>query len=550
MVGGLARRIFARQGHPGRIVTTSDLDAGVADADAVLLQLRVGGQAARHADETLAAGVRLRRPGDHRRRRAREGAAHRAGGPGHRRAGARGPHPDAWIVDFTNPVGIVTRALLDAGHRAVGLCNVAIGLQRRSPRCWASPPDAGPAGPRRPQPPHLGAGVRLGGPDGEDVLPRLLAEHGDALAERPAAAPRRCWTGSASCRPTTCATSTSTTRSCAELRSRPSRAAGGRRASRAELLEMYADPSLDEKPELLARRGGAFYSEAAVALLALLLGTGPGRGDAADVQVVNTLQRRHAAVPARRRGDRGPRAVGPTGAEPLPVAPLEPLYAGLVGHVTAYEDLALDAALRGGRDRVFTALLAHPLVGRYDAGGPAHRPAARAQPGFRMGVRRSRAAPRAARARPGPRRSTRATARPTWHWSAADGRVLARGARRRLPAPVVGIEAAVDVLAGPVRAVARRGRRPGRAGPAGGACLRLPRQRRSPGRGARPGGGRARAGLGAARWPSRNDTFALLRAGRRRAAGRRRGLRGGHQLRGPAAGRPHRALPGPRPDLR
>ena len=38
--------------------------------------------------------------------------------------------PGAWIIDFTNPVGIVTRALLDAGHRAVGLCNVAIGLQR------------------------------------------------------------------------------------------------------------------------------------------------------------------------------------------------------------------------------------------------------------------------------------------------------------------------------------------------------------------------------------------------------------------------------------
>src|SRR2546429_129214 len=37
----------------------------------------------------------------------------------------------AWIVDFTNPVGIVTRALLDAGHRAVGLCNVAINFQRQ-----------------------------------------------------------------------------------------------------------------------------------------------------------------------------------------------------------------------------------------------------------------------------------------------------------------------------------------------------------------------------------------------------------------------------------
>jgi 6-phospho-beta-glucosidase len=47
------------------------------------------------------------------------------------------------------------------------------------------------------------------------------------------------------------------------------------------------------------------------------------------------------------------------------VADVDPLYAGLMASVTAYEDLALDAALRGGRDRVFRALLAHPLVGQY-----------------------------------------------------------------------------------------------------------------------------------------------------------------------------------------
>jgi len=40
--------------------------------------------------------------------------------------------PEAWIVDFTNPVGIVTRALLDEGHRAMGLCNVAIGCSVES----------------------------------------------------------------------------------------------------------------------------------------------------------------------------------------------------------------------------------------------------------------------------------------------------------------------------------------------------------------------------------------------------------------------------------
>ena len=37
---------------------------------------------------------------------------------------------DAWIIDFTNPVGVVSQALLDRDYRAIGLCNVAITLQR------------------------------------------------------------------------------------------------------------------------------------------------------------------------------------------------------------------------------------------------------------------------------------------------------------------------------------------------------------------------------------------------------------------------------------
>ena len=54
------------------------------------------------------------------------------------------------------------------------------------------------------------------------------------------------------------------------------------------------------------------------------------------------------------------------GATPIDLAPVESLYAGLIAHVSAYEELALEAALKGGRDRVFRALLAHPLVGQSD----------------------------------------------------------------------------------------------------------------------------------------------------------------------------------------
>ena len=129
------------------------------------------------------------------------------------------------------------------------------------------------------------------------------------------------------------------------------------------LLEMYADPALDRKPELLGQRGGAFYSEAAVALLASLV------NDTGDTQVVNV---RNAGTMPFLPDDaviEVPAVIGAHGATPVPVAPLSPLMRGLVGHVTGYEELAVDAARRGGVQRVRDALLAHPLIGQYELAG-------------------------------------------------------------------------------------------------------------------------------------------------------------------------------------
>jgi len=88
--------------------------------------------------------------------------------------------------------------------------------------------------------------------------------------------------------------------------------------------------------------------------------------DTGDVQVVNAFNNGTLPFLADDAVIEVPAVVGAGGAVPLPVAPLEPLYAGLVAAVTAYEDLALDAALRGGRNRVFSALLSHPLIGQYE----------------------------------------------------------------------------------------------------------------------------------------------------------------------------------------
>jgi 6-phospho-beta-glucosidase len=358
VVGPVSERIMRRYGHPARLRWTSDLDDGLDGAASVVVQLRIGGQAARQRDETwpqeygcigqettgaggLAKALRtipvVLDIAERTRRRALD---------------------DAWIIDFTNPVGIVTRALLDAGHRAIGLCNVAIGFQRQFARLLDVPPE-------RVALDHVGLNhltwERAALVDGTDALPGLIAAHRDEVAGHTGMPPsvlddlgavpsyylHYFYEHDAAV---------------AAQRGQPTRAEQVAEIER-ELLELYADPALDSKPELLTHRGGAFYSEAAVALLASLV------TDARDRQVLNV---RNAGTFPFLDDDaviEVPAVVGADGAEPVPLAPLEPGMRGLIAHVTAYEELAVEAALKGGRDRVRAALLAHPLVGQYELAG-------------------------------------------------------------------------------------------------------------------------------------------------------------------------------------
>lgn len=352
LVSGMSRRMLAHAGHPARVLATFSAAEGVSGAQVVLFQLRVGGQAARNVDETLPL---------------------QCGCVGQETTGAGGlakalrtvpvvldlaetvrrEAPDAWIVDFTNPVGIVTRALLDAGHRAIGLCNVAIGFQRRFAAGLGVDPSRIELG-------HVGLNhlswERAVYLDGRDVLPEIIERAGQEIADSlglrlelirrlgviPSYYLRYFYAHDAVVR---------------EQRAKPSRAAEVA-AMETRLLEMYADPAVVTKPELLAERGGAFYSEAAVALIASLL------GDRGDTQVVNVRNRGTLPFLDDDAVIEVPAAVGASGAVPMPVPPVEPLYAGLIANVSAYETLALRAALHGGADRVRDALLAHPLIGQ------------------------------------------------------------------------------------------------------------------------------------------------------------------------------------------
>ena len=360
VVGGLARRILAAQQFPGRLVTTTSLESAVDGAVAVLVQLRVGGQRARLVDETLPGRFGL--------------LGQETTGPGGFAKALRTvpvvldiadavaalARPDAWIVDFTNPVGIVTRALLDAGHRAVGLCNCAIGFQRRLAATFGVEPDRVRLG-------HAGLNhltwIRTVSVDGVDRLPELL--------DSPALAEVAADTGLP---PDLLRT----------LRAIPSyylhyfyrtdeavraQASGPKRAEEVleierTLLAMYADPALDHKPALLEQRGGAYYSEAAAALVTSLL-TGDGAHHYVDVRNDGTI----AGLPAEAVVE-VPALVDTAGPHPVPVDPLPPEMLGLVQAVTAYEVLAIEAARTGDRDTALRALLANPLVRQWDLAVP------------------------------------------------------------------------------------------------------------------------------------------------------------------------------------
>ncbi|MGB7804100.1 MAG: hypothetical protein WBM72_00715, partial [Actinomycetota bacterium] len=171
VVGALAERMMRRAGWAGRLTLTDDRVEAIDGADFVIVQLRVGGNQARYRDETIppmfgCIGQETTGPGGFAKAlrtvpvvlELAELTAER-GAPG------------AWFVDFTNPTGLVTQALVDQGHRAIGLCNVAIGFQRE----FASMFDVDPSSV---QLDHVGLNhltwERKVLIDGEDRLPALL----------------------------------------------------------------------------------------------------------------------------------------------------------------------------------------------------------------------------------------------------------------------------------------------------------------------------------------------------------------------------------------
>ena len=352
VVGGFVERILHHHGSPIAVEQTTDLDDALRGAAFVITQVRVGGQSARYLDETIP--LKFDCIGQE-----------TTGAGGFAMALRAVPvlteiaermqvvAPDAWLVNFANPAGLVAEAIMRTGARAVGLCNLPLTYERGLASAFGAGTTLDYFGLN-----HLSWVRAVIDPNGEDRLPQVLAsfpEQGDfprALVETIGLLP--CYYLRYYYR---------TSAVLAEQKSQPTRAEEVMEIERATLAK-YADHALVERPPELSQRGGAWYNTAAVNFIRAVTrdsgqrqvlnvrndGTLPGLPDDATVEV--------------------PCVVNAGGAVPLPVDPPPEHARGLMEAVKAYERLTIDAALAGSRRTALQALLAHPLVHDHDIAAP------------------------------------------------------------------------------------------------------------------------------------------------------------------------------------
>jgi 6-phospho-beta-glucosidase len=262
--------------------------------------------------------------------------------------------PGAYLINFTNPSGIVTEALLNhAAVPTIGLCNSPRGFQHSI----AQQLDVTP---QRIQLDYVGLnhlswirGVRL---DGEDVFDQVLQ---GAVAHARAG-------GSPFAPELLQMLGMIPSYYLRYYYDRDQVLAEQRRAGKtrgeevreidAGLLQLYADPGLSHKPKLLEQRGGAYYSTAALDVISAIY------NDTGEIHIVNT--RHDGALPDLPTSCVAelPSLLSAAGARAISAAPLPPTIRGLTQAVKAYEQLTIQAAVEGDERVAQQALLAHPLV--------------------------------------------------------------------------------------------------------------------------------------------------------------------------------------------
>jgi 6-phospho-beta-glucosidase len=351
IVGDLVQRMLSAL--PVKLVRTKDRREAIEGADFVISQMRIGGLAARAQDEQIPLKYGI--------------LGQETTGPGGFAKALRTIPvmldvardvvkyaPNAWLINFTNPAGLIVEAIQrHTDARVIGLCNVPINMRMKVAKALGVPPE-------RVELDYFGlnhlswARVLVDGNDRtRDALKidwggrsgQLAPDYLNALGLLPNyyiryfAHPDRVLND--------------------QLRAEETRAEY-LQGVEAELLDLYRDPNLSEKPKLLETRGGAYYSTVAVQLV---------RAIAQDLREVHVVNVRNGTSLPDLPADavvEVPAVVGASGAHPVSIGPMPPTVRALAVGVKAYEELTIQAAVTGDEDTAKLALLTHPLVPSWD----------------------------------------------------------------------------------------------------------------------------------------------------------------------------------------
>lgn len=364
IVGNLAKRMVEKAGLPIEINLTLNRREALKDADFVTTQMRVGLLESRIKDESISFkhGV----------------MGQETNGPGGLFKGLRTIPvileickdieelcPDAWLINFTNPAGMVTEAVLRYSNikKVIGLCNVPIGMEKDAAKLLDV--DASRVRMLFGGLNHMVYGLKAY-LDGEEVTDVVLDKMGTTVKQHtmknidaidwdadmlntlgviPSPYHRYFYMYPELLEKA--------------LKKDETRGETVKKVEE-ELFELYKDPNLNEKPAVLEQRGGAYYSDAACNLICSIY------NDKRDIQTVDTQNKGAITGIPYESAVEVSAVITKEGPMPITIGELPAQVNGLVQQIKSFERVACEAAVSGDRNKAILAMTIHPFVQSQD----------------------------------------------------------------------------------------------------------------------------------------------------------------------------------------
>lgn len=360
IVSDLARRMVEKAGVDMKIYSTLNRREALKDADFVTTQMRVGLLPARIKDERI--------PLSH-------------GEIGQETNGAGGMFkglrtipvildiikdieelcPNAWVINFTNPAGMITEAVLRHTNfeKFVGLCNVPIGMQRSVAKTFDVDFDdvnmtfAGLN--------HMVYGLDVEIKGKKMSIPEVVEATSSAQVVKNLLATSFNPEFISSLNAIPCPYHRYYYKRAEMTKHELEQFALGKTRGEVvktledELFELYKDPNLDIKPPQLEQRGGAYYSDAACNLINSIY------NDKRDIQVVNTANKGAIADIEYDSAVEVSSLITKNGPIPLRIGHMPVGTRGLINQIKSFERLIVESAVSGDYNKLVQALTINPL---------------------------------------------------------------------------------------------------------------------------------------------------------------------------------------------